>query len=374
MRLATRMIFAALALVALALAEGRAAVQGVKNPAGATEDKPAVRYQVDVRVQVSPEADKKLVVLWFQLLKDVGADGVSEMPGVPSPPKAGEKADPAIQSAGPRRVLAQGAIGPSGNLHFGTESFRYADRGRLQAFFKKLHAEGVPGPDPASPLWGLSKIQFDLLQAELKQPSQFDLKDQPLEKFLAELRGRTKLAIKTTPDIQQRTGATRLTGTTGELSRGAALAFVLGQHGLAWEPRQGDAGGVTVLVMSREDSKRPWPVGIAPEIFTADVAPVLMTNTRYKTDNTPLAEVLTVFRRELKMDVLLDAASLAERDFDADKLRSTVLITGGTFTSAIRKTLAPMSLKHELRIDEANRPFLWVTYGEPTGMAPKKKL
>jgi hypothetical protein len=31
-----------------------------------------------------------------------------------------------------------------------------------------------------------------------------------------------------------------------------------------------------------------------------------------------------------------------------------------------------MGLKHELRIDEANRAFLWVTAGEPTGPVKKK--
>jgi hypothetical protein len=348
------------------------AAQVTKKPAGQSREKAAAKYQVDVRVQVAPELEKTRVLVWFETLRAVGAAGVSESPGRPVLSR-GDEGEPAIVSAGPGRVQVNGKIGPSGTLVIGSEAFKIADRGRLEALFKQLRAEGVPGPDPASPLWGLSQAQFAMLQAELKQPSNFELQDLSFDAFLAELRGRTKLAIKVTADTEPLAKRLRFNAKTGELALGAALAYVLGQHGLAFEPRQAPSDNVSLLLLPRTESKRPWPVGIVPDRFPGDVAPQLLTNVKFELRDKPLNEVIQFFRVQLKMDVLLDRAGLLERKIDPASLRSTIQIPAATFTSAIRRTLAPMQLKHELRIDEADRPFLWVTYGEPTGLVPTKK-
>jgi hypothetical protein len=335
-------------------------------------EKPLAKFQVDFRIQVAPDLDKQQLLIWMNLLKELGAAGVSQVPVIPALPRDGEKDEPAIQAAGPNRVEVRAILGPSGNLFIGTEGYRIADRAKLGGLIKSMQADGVPGPDPGSPMWGLNRAQMDILQTELSPPSRFELKGQTLDSFLAQLRGRIKLEIKVSPEGQQYGKSIKLTATTGELSTGAALAYLLGQNGLAWEPRASAGGGVTVLVLTRDNSKRPWPVGLTPEQMPGNIAPNLMASARYQTSQTPLNDVLDVFRRELKMDVLLDRAALLDRDINPDALRSTIQIPNGTLSSAMRKTLAPMGLKYELRIDESNRAFLWVTAGEPTGPLKKK--
>jgi hypothetical protein len=357
-------------LYVLMLPVAEPAVQVPKK--SSTPEKSVNKFEVDFRIQVAPDLDKQQLFIWINLLKELGAAGVSQVPGIPAVPRDNEKAEPAIQAAGPNRVEVRAMLGPSGNLFIGTEGYRIADRAKLGALIKSMQAEGVPGPDPASPMWGLNRMQIDLLQAELTPPSHFELKEQAFDSFIAQLRGRIKLEIKVSPEAQVHGKSVKLTATTGELSTGTALAYVLGQNGLAWEPRQAAGGGVTVLVLTRDNSKRPWPVGLTPEHMPGNIAPNLMSPARYQTNKTPLSDVLDVFRRELKMDVLLDRATLIDKDINPDTLRSTVQVLSGTFSSAIRKTLSPMGLKYELRIDESNRAFLWVTVGEPTGPLKKK--
>jgi hypothetical protein len=333
-------------------------------------DKPAA-HQVEVRLEVAPEVDKSRVVQWVELLRAAGVASVSEVPGAATRPKA--KDEPAVRSAGRGRVLVRAALGPAGNLHIGADAFRPSDRGRLDAFVKKLRQEGAPGADPTAPLWGLTQPQFDLLLDSLKPPSRFALRDQRLGEFLDELRARTKLPMQLSPDATKRAADMRLTMSTGRLSIGAALAYVLGQHGLAFEPRADDAGKLSLSVLSQGESKRPWPLGMEPQKLPGTVAPKLMAAARYKIKDIPLDELISQFAQQLEMDVLLDRAALAEKHMDPDKLRATTEIPGGTATAAIRKTLAPLNLKHELRIDEADQPFLWITVGEPTGPAPQRK-
>jgi hypothetical protein len=333
---------------------------------------PAKKYQVDFRIQVAPDLDKQRVIQWINLLKELGAAGVSQVSGLSGGQQDGDKTDPLIQPAGPNRVSVRAMLGPSGNLFIGTQGYRMSDQSKLAAFIKSLQLEGVPSPDPAAPMWGLGPAQVELLQVELRQPSRFDLKNEPFDAFLNGVRRMTKLEIKLSPEAQAHARSLKLSHTTGELSLGAALAYVLGQNGLAWEPRHAQGGSVMVQIMSRADSKRPWPVGLTPEQMPGNIAPNLMATARYQTASNTLADVLAVFRSQLKMDVLLDRAGIIERGINPDELRSTIQIPGGTFLSAIRKTLAPMGLMHEVRIDEANRAFIWVTVGEPTGPVKKK--
>jgi hypothetical protein len=257
-------------------------------------------------------------------------------------------------------------------LFIGMDAFKMADRARLAALIKSLQAEGVPAPDAAAPMWGLGQEQIELLQEELKQHSEFNLKDKPFDAFLKDMRGRVKLQIKVTPEAQQLAKGLKVTATTKELTLGAALAYLLGQNGLAWEPRHGPSGSVTMLIIQRGESRRPWPVGLEADQFPGNIAPNLMENARFQTTDTPLEEVLAAFRRALHMEVLLDRAGLIEREMNPDALRSTIQIPSGTYHSAIKKTLAPMGLKYELRIDEANRAFLWVTWNDAIGPTKKK--
>lgn len=349
-----------------------AAAQAPKKSASPASEKAVAKYHVDFRIQISSDLDKQRAVIWVNLLKELGAAGVSQVPGEPAPPKAGEKTEPAIESGGGGRVIVKGILGPSGNLFIGMDGFKMADRAKLAALIKSLQAEGVPGPDATAPMWGLGQSQIELLQGELKQHSEFELKDKPFDAFLNDLRGRVKLQIKVTPEAKQFGKGLKLNAETHELTLGAALAYVLGQNGLAWEPRHAAGSSVTILIMPREDSRRPWPVGLEADQLPGNIAPNLMASARFQTNDTPLEDVLAGFRRNLKMEVLLDRAALIEHDVNPDTLRSTMQIPNGTFHSAIKKTLGPMGLKYELRIDEANRAFLWVTWSEPTGPTKKK--
>jgi hypothetical protein len=359
-------VFVAIVQLLTAIAPG--------NPSQKQPDvgsKKVPKYQVDFRIQVAPDLDKQSVVIWMNLLKDLGASSVSQIPGMPLPPGDDDKIDSPFQPAGLNRVEVRAVLGASG-LFIGSNGYRMADRPKLAALIKRMQADGVPGPDPSAPMWGLSRSQMDQLQAQLSPPSRFELNNQTFGNFIAQLRTRVKLEIKVNPNAEAVAKTLKLNMNSGELSTGAALAYLLGQNGLAWEPRQGAGGNVTILIMPREDSKRPWPVGLTPEQMPGNVAPNLMAAARYQTNKTPLDEVLEVFRRELKMDVLLDRATLIDRDINPDTLQSTIQVPSGTLSAAIRKTLAQMGLKYELRIDESNRAFLWVTVGEPTGPIKKR--
>lgn len=350
-------------------------IQAPKQSGSRSGDKPATGYQVDVRFRVASEVDKSRVVQWTELLRAVGFSGVSEVAGAPRPlgkEKEGDPADLAVQKAGAGRVLVQASIGPGGNLAIGSDVYRTSDRGRLEALVKKLQKEGVPGPDPGAPMWGLGKSNLDLLQAAFKPKAEFDLTDAPLGKFLDDIVSRTKLAISRTTEVDKIAGSVRLSGSTNRLSLGAATSFVLGQKGLAIEPRQSADGKLSLLVLKLDESRRPWPVGLEPEQFPGTIAPRIVAMTGYATSDTPLADVLAAFDRQLDMDVLLDAAGLKRNNLDAGSLRSTIQIANKTWSSAMRQTLGAMGLKFDLRLDEANRPFIWVTVGEPTGPVKKK--
>jgi hypothetical protein len=289
-------------------------------------------------------------------LRVAGADGVSEQ----TTPAANDDTG-SIRLTPYRRIDVRAVITPDGYLCIGRNRFRADQLAGLRQFVSKLKREGVPKPDPSQPLWGLSETQFDRLQERLREPSQFELDQLPLRTFLQQLARRTGMPVKTTRQVQRAAHTIRLTARTGRVSLGAATAYALGQVGLAFEPRADADGSLSLLVLTREESARPWPIGLKPEGMRGRIAPQLLKFIELKTVNSSLDQIIGAIRQNLELDVLVDLAAMRAAGIDPGALRSSAKLPRSTWSSAIRRVLHPLGLVYELRIDEANRPFLWVT-------------
>ena len=64
--------------------------------------------------------------------------------------------------------------------------------------------------------------------------------------------------------------------------------------------------------------------------------------------------------------MLFDHNALARQGIDADKATVSHPQQRTTYSLALRKMLGKIRLKFEVRIDEAGKPFLWVSTLKPT--------
>ena len=96
-------------------------------------------------------------------------------------------------------------------------------------------------------------------------------------------------------------------------------------------------------------------------VHCCDVLPGLFKFLNVEIADTPLAEALEAIRGRLKVPLLLDHNSLARQKVDLQAIKSAYP-KGNTFYGRILdQILFQAKLKYELRLDEADQPFLWVT-------------
>jgi hypothetical protein len=327
-------------------------------------------YDVEFRLRVAPGASKFRIVQWAETLKEVGVASVNEQAEQPALGKKPTVAEQPIELVGNRRIVVRASVDATGALHIAGSTFRAADRERLATLVKRLGLEGMPAPDPSDKRWGLNQANWELLLRSLRPPGPPEINDAPLPMVLDQMSGRCKLPIRLTESAQKRAVPAHIQSACGTLSSGSNLAYALSTVGLAFEPRQDGSGTLSLLILAADESRHPWPVGFVLDEFPGNVAPQLFERTSYATRKTPLGEYLAFLRKELRMEVVLDEPALARRGSDVRELQVTMEFADQAWATTMRRCLAAMGLKHEIRVDEAGRPFVWVTLSDTIGPRP----
>ena len=78
-----------------------------------------------------------------------------------------------------------------------------------------------------------------------------------------------------------------------------------------------------------------------------------------------VGKVLEEVGKRLKAPVLLDRAAIARHGVDLDKTDVTLPSKRTTYGLVLNRALFKAKLKYDLRVDEAGKPFIWVTTIKP---------
>ena len=81
--------------------------------------------------------------------------------------------------------------------------------------------------------------------------------------------------------------------------------------------------------------------------------------------NVTAAKLLDTISTMLKVPVLVDHNALARHGIDPTKSLVAMPQVKTTYGVALRKLLFKAGLKFEVRVDEAGKPFLWVSSVKP---------
>jgi hypothetical protein len=146
------------------------------------------------------------------------------------------------------------------------------------------------------------------------------------------------------------------------LSRGTALAAVVRPLGLVVVVTgQGKrVGGLRVTQPAGQEEA--WPMGIAPTAAMPPdkAAPTLFKFINVEINERPLAEALAALQDRIQIPVLLDHNALAKHEVDMNTPVS--FPAKKTFYKKIVDDLLHQAmLRSELRLDDADKAFLWIT-------------
>ncbi|HTI50083.1 MAG TPA: hypothetical protein VL475_04000 [Planctomycetaceae bacterium] len=263
-----------------------------------------------------------------------------------------------------REVHILGKLDARGRLVFDDRVYSENDVDKLAEWLEELREFGGQGTPEKQPVWGLTNQQFKVVHGLLSQPLPEDTKDRSIPDALKLFGFPQELPVRLTDSAERRLGEREGATATQSLegvSRGTALAVLLAEQGLGFRPRRLPDGAIVLSIEPSSVLREAWPVGWAPVQTGPVLAPKLFSYTQINLDEIELDAVLDAAVDFIGMPILVDKAGLAAKDIDLSQIKVSHPEKRTTWGLALRSLLAQAKVKHELLVDEAGHPFLWVT-------------
>ena len=294
---------------------------------------------------------------WIMMLQKLNLEGVRIRSGT-------EDDRPEIDNVGSEKsplYKVRGLLTPGGNLILPGGKFKLSDRAAIGQWMEKLKSGGTDALTSKPGAFGLLPKQLAAVHEALAGPVDFstaggkprELVDKISEKFSL------KVTLDSAAEAALRTGEPFTDELIG-LSSGTSLAAVLRPLGLVFVPVKGRGDSLELKVTDSRSVEQSWPVGWPTDKGKGSLMPDLFKTLSVEVKDTPLAESLAAIKGRVKTPFLIDQNSLARQRVDLNT-KVNLPKANLTYSRTLEKLLGQVKCKTEMRLDEANKPFLWIT-------------
>lgn len=264
-----------------------------------------------------------------------------------------------------RTVTVVGALDSAGRLIFPDQVFTEDDADKLAKWINELRVYGAQGDPNGRPVWGLTKEQFGVIHTALKKPLAAETKDVEITKavglFDLPRDHPVRFSSEAIGRLKEKGGQLKVSQSVQGVSQGTALAVLLAEQGLGFRPRRLPDGGIELTVFPLDETSKFWPVGWPREGNVPDTCPALFQFKNIELDDKPLDEVLEAVAGVLEIPILIDRQGLVAKGVDLAQVKITFPRKRTTWTEALKSFTYKAKSKMEVLVDEAGRPFLWIT-------------
>lgn len=275
---------------------------------------------------------------------------------------SGQDSVPSIEveeSAGSRVYRVRGIVNDRNQLRLPQGSFAITNTKGIAEWIESLEkVRPVDQEKPPRLAFGLSARELVNVTDTLKITVRSDTKGRPARKVISEINGLVGRRISIDPAARAGIPADVLV--EDELlgmSAGAALAAVLRPLGLVMVP-----GHSKRLLVKRFDAvEEHWPVGWPAEGPPVGHVPKLYESLEVEIADTPLSETVEVLQKRLEVPVLFDHNGMARQRISLKEIQASFPLKRTFYGRILKTVLSQGKLKYELRVDEAERPFLWIS-------------
>ncbi|MBI3840276.1 MAG: hypothetical protein HY288_20325 [Planctomycetia bacterium] len=320
-----------------------------------------VKPRVSLELLTRPGLPLMASQQWFKVLTDLGVSGLQIHAGGPRDEVAitqqGSKASPEY------RVV--GILAADNSLYLPGGKFSLTDSGRLRKWLDELGDQGAAGVTEKRSAFGLIARQLEQVNADLKKPVGFSTKGMSGVKAVSQVAARLDFPLVLDEEAKRELTGVKVAEELSGISSGTALAVMLRPAGLVLEPVRPQGGELQYRVGKAQADHQAWPVGWKPEAKAVKVLPDLFEFLNVEIKDTPVSEALEAIEGRLKIPFLFDHNALALYGIDPTQVQADVPSKRLTYTQILNKVLMQAKLKYELRLDEADKPFLWITTVKP---------
>lgn len=241
--------------------------------------------------------------------------------------------------------------------------FRRTDLKRLKTWLDDLVAQGPVEQREARGAFGLTARQFEGVHADLSRIVNVSTAGMRRGEAVNRMAQGLKSPLRLDADALRKLNDETIAEDLSKLSTGTALAYALRPAGYCLLP-QAAGGSVQYVVVAARPGIEVWPVGWAPKEVNKAL-PAIHEFLNVNIQNIAASQALEAIATRIKTPVLIDHNAMARHGLDPSTAMISVPPGRTTYSLALRKALAQAGLKFEVRIDEADAPFLWVTSMKP---------
>jgi hypothetical protein len=319
--------------------------------------KAAVQGQVELEITGDSRSGAGMSFQqWGQALSAAGVQNVRLRSG-----QDGDK--PGIEVGGTAQMpfyKVTAVLGSGDVLIVPGARFRRSECKKLATWLDDLAKLGPPEKREKVAAFGLLATQFQKVNTDLSKPVGFSTQGMTRSEAVNKIAG--QLGLTLTIDGTLTEGDDKIEEELTNVSSGSALACILRPIGFCMVPR---ASGETLsyTVKKAELDHEVWPIG-----WPADdrkVLPGIQAFHKVNVANKRVTDVLAAIGKNLNVPVLYDHNAMARHGIDLDKTLVTYSNQRTTYKFALDRMLGKVELKLEVRIDEAGKPFLWISTLKP---------
>ena len=249
--------------------------------------------------------------------------------------------------------------------------FSLRDRERLATWIQRLASDGPSDPDDTrAGAFGLSAAVLDKLRARLAAPWSTATTSRSPREIVDEIAESLDLEIVSPTTANAELGrAAPLADEMQGLARGTVLAATLRASGYGFVPQRspGDRQRLALVSLEPPGDRTPtapvetWPVGWSADDRRRELVPKFFEFLNVEIDGVSVGEAVASIGPRLEVPIVLDRSALARHKVDIATIDAAVPAKRTSYSLLLQKLLFQARLKYQLRIDDGNRPFIWIT-------------
>ena len=269
--------------------------------------------------------------------------------------------------------VVTGVLTAQNRLRVQGASFRLSESGRIEAWLKKLKADGPDSLTAPTGAFGLTAKQLVAVHEALAKKVSIKTKGRRTFEAAEKIAAQVRYEFAIDPAAERKLqGSKKVADELVGLSSGTALAALLRPLGLVLMPEKPRGRPVQLAIVEYKNARESWPVGWPPKKPAGRAFPRLFNKLNVSIDDRPMTEVLGAVAGRLKVPFLIDHNSLARQRIEIDQLRVSLPEKRTYYHDILRKSLRQGKLKYELRMDEADGPLVWITTQIPASVKRKR--
>ncbi len=322
-------------------------------------DARAQEARVEMELVMEPDFPTDQARKWLAMLDKAGITGVRIRGG-----NIGDRVQVELTGTAQRpSYKVTGILTLDEKLILPGGKFTASDVAGIQRWLARLNEGGTEGLSAKPGAFGLLPNQLVQTHEALAGKVSFATKGESPQEVVEKIAGSLKLKLTIDAASQRALKASEpVNDELQGLSHGTALAAAIRPAGLVLLPVK-EGGQVQLRIASSKGASESWPIGwpLPSAMSPQDAVPDLLKFIPVEINDTPLGEALSAIVGRLKVPLVIDYNALARQRVDLATTKVSLPKSKTFYSSILKKLLFQARLKYELRLDEANQPFLWIT-------------